>query len=161
MVKAGDRALAAGAPAPDVPLPAALALGALGLLSIWANYDADLQRMRVRASKGAMAVWGAPAVVVMAPYVTEAGEARTSVLLASGWWGLASHFHYVPEIAAALCWSLPAGAASAMPYLYLAFLCVLLLDRAYRDDARCAAKYGKAWERYRALVPYKIVPGLV
>jgi 7-dehydrocholesterol reductase len=99
--------------------------------------------------------------VVKAPYLTEAGEHRSSVLLASGWWGLASHFHYVPEVAAALLWSLPAGGGSAMPYLYVAFLAVLLLDRAYRDDARCAAKYGKAWEKYRALVPYKIVPGVV
>ena len=69
--------------------------------------------------------------------------------------------YYVPEVAAALLWSLPASGGSAMPYLYVAFLAVLLLDRAYRDDARCAAKYGKAWEKYRALVPYKIVPGVV
>ena len=162
MVKALDRALESGRALPDVPLPAAAALGALGLLSIWANYDADAQRMEVRAKYPHVTVWGArPPVVVVAPYVTEAGEQRSSILLASGWWGLASHFHYVPEVAAALFWTLPAGFASGMPYLYVVFLAVLLLDRAYRDDARCAAKYGEAWKRYRALVPYKIVPGVV
>ena len=161
MVKAVDRALAAGRAPPDVPLPAAAALGVLGLLSIWINYDADRQRMEVRAKHPRVTVWGARPVVVAAPYVTEAGEQRSSILLASGWWGLASHFHYVPEVAAALFWSLPAGFESAMPYLYVAFLAVLLLDRAYRDDARCAAKYGEAWKKYRALVPYKIVPGVV
>jgi 7-dehydrocholesterol reductase len=35
---------------------------------------------------------------------------------------------------------------------------VLLVDRAGRDDRRCAAKYGATWEEYRRLVPYKIVP---
>ena len=161
MAKAIDRALAMRAPPPDVPLPAAAALALLGLLAIWLNYAADAQRMKVRERYPRVKVWGARPVVVRAPYVTEAGEARVSILLASGWWGLASHFHYVPELAAALLWSLPAGGESALPYLYAAFLSVLLLDRAFRDDARCAAKYGASWSAYRALVPWKIVPGVV
>ena len=37
---------------------------------------------------------------------------------------------------------------------------ILLFDRAFRDDARCAAKYGAHWDQYRKLVPYKVVPGL-
>ena len=40
------------------------------------------------------------------------------------------------------------------------FLQILLFDRAFRDDARCAAKYGAHWDQYRALVPYKVVPGV-
>ena len=35
---------------------------------------------------------------------------------------------------------------------------ILLVDRAYRDEIRCAAKYGKFWEKYCSLVPYRIVP---
>ena len=37
---------------------------------------------------------------------------------------------------------------------------ILLFDRAFRDDARCAAKYGAYWDQYRKLVPYKVVPGV-
>jgi 7-dehydrocholesterol reductase len=37
---------------------------------------------------------------------------------------------------------------------------ILLFDRAFRDDARCAAKYGAHWDQYRKLVPYMVVPGL-
>ena len=78
----------------------------------------------------------------------------------AGWWGLARHFHYLPELGAALCWTLPNGTSHALPYFYFLFLLLLLTDRAYRDDARCAAKYGKYWQEYSRLVPYKIIPGL-
>ena len=61
----------------------------------------------------------------------------------------------MPEVAAALLWSLPASGGSAMPYLYVAFLAVLLLDRVYRDDARCAAKYGKAWKQKKCFRFYR------
>jgi 7-dehydrocholesterol reductase len=159
LVNATDRALAAGGPPPELSPAAAAALLAFGLLSVWLNYDADRQRQAVRANPAGL-VWGARPRIVRAPYTDETGAARTSVLLASGWWGIASHFHYVPELTASLAWSLPAGGASALPYAYVAFLAVLLVDRAFRDDARCAAKYGKAWAEYRALVPWKVLPGV-
>jgi 7-dehydrocholesterol reductase len=83
------------------------------------------------------------------------------VLLAhAGWWGLARHFHYLPEILAALFWSLPAGPARALPYFYVLFLTLLLTDRAFRDDARCSSKYGTYWQQYTRAVPYKMIPGL-
>ena len=34
----------------------------------------------------------------------------------------------------------------------------LRVDAACRHDMRCKAKYGKHWDRYCALVPYKIIP---
>jgi len=34
----------------------------------------------------------------------------------------------------------------------------LLVDRAFRDERRCKAKYGKAWDEYKAKVPYLIIP---
>eukprot|EP00968_Pinguiococcus_pyrenoidosus_P019051 scaffold1992_cov250-Pinguiococcus_pyrenoidosus.AAC.4 len=46
-----------------------------------------------------------------------------------------------------------------MPFLYVTYLTILLLDRAYRDDARCRAKYKSYWDEYCAIVPYKVVPG--
>ena len=80
------------------------------------------------------------------------------VSICAGWWGLSRHFHYLPEIAAALLWTLPGGFTHALPYFYVLFLTLLLTDRAFRDDARCEAKYGSSWAQYSKLVPYKMVP---
>ena len=72
---------------------------------------------------------------------------------------MARHFHYLPELAAAFFWCLPAGVGRALPFFYFfPFLTLLLLDRAFRDDARCAAKYGAAWEQYCKAVPYRVIP---
>ena len=43
---------------------------------------------------------------------------------------------------------------------YAVFLNVLLVDRAKRDTEKCRLKYGKYYEEYCELVPYKIVPGI-
>ncbi|RYY71411.1 hypothetical protein EON63_21735 [archaeon] len=69
-------------------------------------------------------------------YLTKDGERRSNLLLASGWWGLARHFHYVPEILASFFWCLPALFHHPLPYFYPVYLTILLLDRAYRDDKR-------------------------
>ena len=129
-----------------------------GLAAVWVNFDADAQRQRVRAAGGATRVWGRPADVIRARYVTAGGEARDSLLLACGWWGVARHFHYVPELLAAFLWSAPAGFAHLLPYFYVLFLTPLLLDRAHRDDKRCGSKYGAAWAEYCARVPYRLIP---
>lgn len=144
---------------PGVLTPAmALLVLALGLLSIYINYDADKQRHHFRKTHGKSTVWGKPPQKIRAKYLTGDGRAKESLLLASGWWGLARHFHYLPEICAALAWSCPGGANSIVPYFYVIFLSGLLLDRAYRDDERCRSKYGKYWEQYCDIVPYRIVP---
>jgi 7-dehydrocholesterol reductase len=141
--------------------PLALLIFSLGVVAVFINYFADAQRQRVRATHGNTKVWGKDPTLIIGHYVTERGEAKESLLLASGFWGLARHFHYVPEILGAFFWTLPALFSNFLPYFYVIFLTVLLTDRALRDDRRCAAKYGRDWDLYRAKVPYKIVPGLV
>jgi 7-dehydrocholesterol reductase len=140
--------------------PIAALIFAAGVASIFVNYWADLQRQRVRATNGQCTVWGRPPVLIRAHYRTEQGEAKENLLLASGFWGLARHFHYVPEVLAAFFWTLPALFSNLLPWFYVIFLSVLLTDRAFRDDNRCAAKYGADWDAYRRLVPYKIIPGV-
>lgn len=81
-----------------------------------------------------------------------------SLLLASGWWGVARHFHYVAEIMASFFWTLPAGFSNPLPWFYTTFLVILLTDRLYRDDTRCQGKYGRYWTQYKELVPYMIIP---
>ena len=142
-------------------LPLALAIFALGVTSIFINYLADAQRQRVRATGGKTTVWGKPPVVLVGRYTTEKGEQKESLLLASGWWGISRHFHYVPEVLGALFWTLPALFVNVLPYFYVVFLSILLTDRAFRDDGRCAIKYGDDWKAYCAKVRYKIIPGIL
>lgn len=140
---------------------ASAAIGAIGLAAILVNYLADAERQRVRATAGRTTVWGKEPVLIRAPYATARGEAKESLLLASGFWGIARHFHYLPEILAAIAWTLPVLFDDLLPWFYVTFLTVLLFHRAFRDDARCAAKYGAAWDEYRRRVPRRIIPGLV
>jgi 7-dehydrocholesterol reductase len=141
--------------------PLAIALFGIGAACILVNYAADAQRQRVRATSGDTTVWGKPPVIVVGHYTTETGEKKESLLLASGFWGISRHFHYVPEILGALCWTLPALFGGVLPYFYDIFLIALLTDRALRDDNRCAIKYGKDWEAYCAIVRYRILPGIL
>ena len=142
-------------------LPLAALIFVLGTASIFINYAADAQRQRVRATNGQTTVWGKAPVILVGHYTTEGGEKKESLLLASGFWGIARHFHYVPEILGALFWTLPALFSNVLPYFYVIFLTALLTDRAFRDDNRCAIKYGPDWKAYCAKVRYKILPGIV
>jgi 7-dehydrocholesterol reductase len=144
----------------NLPWPLAIAIFAVGIGAIWLNYAADAQRQRVRATDGATIVWGHRPEIIHASYSTADGQQHESLLLASGWWGVARHFHYVPEILLALAWSLPAGFTNFLPYFYVVYLAILLADRANRDDRRCHRKYGASWEEYCLRVPWKIIPGI-
>ena len=140
------------------PLRAGAILAA-GALSVYLNFDSDRMRQVVRAADGRAKVWGRPAEVIRAKYMTASGELKESILLVCGWWGLVRHFNYVPELLAAFLWTAPCGFAHFLPYFYTCpFLTTLLFDRARRDDTRCLSKYGAYWEEYRRRVPYKIIP---
>jgi 7-dehydrocholesterol reductase len=140
---------------------AALIVFLLGLASIWINYWADYQRQTVRATNGETTIWGATPKLILAEYSTETGERKTNLLLASGFWGISRHFHYVPELLAAFFWSCATGFSYFSPFFYVIFLTILLTHRAFRDDTKCRNKYGKYWDEYCKLVPYKIIPGIL
>ncbi len=132
----------------------------VGTLSIFINYFADRQRQRVRTTEGNCLVWGKKPHLIVAHYKTCEGDPKQNLLLASGWWGLARHFHYLPEVSAALCWTLPALFNYFLPYFYVVFLMALLLDRAFRQERRCRFKYGDSWDNYCEKVPFKMIPYL-
>ncbi|XP_070194983.1 uncharacterized protein [Littorina saxatilis] len=140
-------------------LPLSVLIVTLGVLAIYVNYDADRQKLYVRNAQGECLVWGRKPVILRARYMLDSGETRESILLASGWWGLARHFHYVAEIALTFCWSVPAlFSGGLLPYTYCLWLVLLLTHRSYRDDEKCGKKYGQFWVQYRQLVPSKIIP---
>ena len=132
-----------------------------GIAAIFINYWADHQRQTVRATNGDCKVWGKKPEVIVGNYTTEKGEKKQSLLLVSGWWGVSRHFHYIPEVMGAFFWTLSALFDNFLPYFYVIFLAILLTERAFRDDNRCAFKYGKDWDTYCERVPYKIIPGIV
>lgn len=136
----------------------AILISVLGFASIMINYWADRQRLMARTTQGDCKIWGKKPVTVLANYRTTEGDKKQTILLASGWWGVARHFHYIPELAGTFFWSVPALFENFSPYFYLSFLTVLLFDRAFRDDRRCSTKYGQDWNKYCELVPYKIIP---
>ena len=142
----------------DLGLILSLLIIICGAMSIMINYLADRQRQLVRRTSGACKIWGKEPRTIQATYKTDSGDTKRNLLLCSGWWGIARHFHYLPEISAAFFWSVPALFVNFSPYFYVCFLTLLLLDRSFRDDLRCSKKYGTYWQEYCNQVPYKIVP---
>jgi 7-dehydrocholesterol reductase len=138
--------------------PLAYTLLIVGTSAIVINYLADLQRQKIRLSRGDCMIWGKKPELTVANYTTKLGEKRESLLLASGWWGIARHFHYLPEIIGALCWSLPALFNNFFPYFYVVFLTILLFDRTTRIEKRCKEKYGQDWQKHCEKVRYRLIP---
>jgi 7-dehydrocholesterol reductase len=137
-------------------LSLAILLG--GVICLFINYLAERQRQYVRSKNGECTIWKKKPDLIFANYRTEWGEDKQSLLLASGWWGISRHFHYLPEILGAFFWSIPAGFNYYLPYFYLTFLFLLLIDRSYRQEKRCAMKYGKDWDKYCERVPFRLIP---
>ena len=141
-------------------LPLASLILLVGVASVYVNYNADSHKEHVRNNNGECTIWGRRPELIRATYLTSEGVEKTSLLLVSGWWGVSRHFHYIPELTAAFCWTLPALFHNPLPYFYFLFLLILLMQRSVRDDRRCQEKYGRYWDEYRKRVPYKIVPYL-
>lgn len=133
----------------------------LGVTSVLINYFADAQRQKVRATNGECKIWGKKPEIIRTTYITERGEQKESLLLVSGWWGIARHFHYWPEILGAFFWTVPALFVNVLPYFYVVFLTVLLVHRSLRDEERCQKKYGKYWDEYCQRVPGKWIPSFI
>ena len=147
--------------------PVATGLFILSIMGVVLNYLADRERDVFRATNGQALVWGKKPSFIKASYTIidrKTGETsqKTSLLLASGFWGVARHFQYFFELTAAWSWCLLANPFQngILVLCYATFLTYLLIDRAERDSKKCHLKYGKYYEEYCQLVPYKILPGV-
>jgi delta14-sterol reductase len=91
-------------------------------------------------------IWGAPAKTL---------EGR---LLVSGFWGIGRKLNYTGELCMYWSWTLLCGFESMTPYLVPLWLTCLLHHRAWRDEKRCRAKYGKLWDDYCAHAKFRMIP---
>jgi hypothetical protein len=94
-----------------------------------------------------------------------------------GWWGLARHFNYTGDLILSFAMCASCGFQHLLPFFYIVFMTILLLQRVHRDNDRCSRKYGKYWEGtcnsylkfdilsdivdYKQMVPWVLVPYLL
>lgn len=85
-------------------------------------------------------------------------ESSAGTLFVDGWYRYARKLHYTTDILMAFLWGASCGFESLLPFYYVLFFTLVLVDRERRDMARCRQKYGKLWDEYTRLVPYRFIP---
>lgn len=142
----------------NLPTWAALAVFGMGMFGYYIFRAVNHQKDLVRRTDGKCSIWGKPARFVRAKYTTGDGKEHTSILLASGWWGVARHFNYTGDLILSFAMCATCGFQHLLPWFYVIYMTILLVQRIHRDDARCTGKYGKYWDDYKKLVPYNLIP---
>ncbi|XP_053627966.1 uncharacterized protein [Cherax quadricarinatus] len=142
---------------PQVSASTATLFFILGVCAILLNYRIDWEKEHFRAHDGKCSLWGRPVTYIEAQYKSATGH-KYSKLLTSGSWGVARHLNYTLELLLSLAWCLPGLGYGVWPFLYVIFLTVLLVHRVFRDEEKCRAKYGSAWDKYCKEVPYRMIP---
>lgn len=137
--------------APELSPAATAGIVALNLAGYVLFRASNIQKHRFRRDPEAP-LWGRAPEYIR----TTAG----SLLLTSGWWGIARHVNYLGDLVMALAWCLPTGFRHPLPYFYVVYMTVLLLHRERRDNAVCREKYGADWNAYCRKVPWRILPGV-
>ena len=130
-----------------MPLWRVLAIAALFGLGLWIFRGSNAQKNRFKKDPNTL-IWGKPA------------EVLGGRLLISGWWGIGRKINYTGEIMVYSSFALCTGFVSWIPYVLPLWLCVLLSHRAWRDEQRCAAKYGELWEQYTKIAKFRMIPFL-
>ncbi|KAI9929474.1 hypothetical protein ASPWEDRAFT_110782 [Aspergillus wentii DTO 134E9] len=134
-----------------------LTTGVLGyILFRLANHQKHLLRTKGINCK----IAGQRPKVIKSRYTTATGEINESLLLRSGCWGIVRHPNYIGDLILSFCACVCCGWDHFLPYTYFAWMTGLLIHRCLRDEKRCLAKHGKAWEEYQRLVKWRLIPGV-
>ncbi|CAG8948904.1 hypothetical protein HYFRA_00002030, partial [Hymenoscyphus fraxineus] len=138
----------------------ALIILALGLIGFTIFRGTNHQKDIVRRTNGKCNIFGKPARYLRCKYMTTDGKQRESLLVYSGWWGLARHANYLGELILTFAMCAPCGFNHILPWTYSFFIVGILFHRMLRVDANCARKYGENWDRYCDLVKWRVIPGV-
>jgi delta14-sterol reductase len=128
-----------------MPLWRVAAIASLHLLGLWIFRGSNAQKNRFKKDPAAK-IWGQPAKIL-------GGK-----LLISGWWGIGRKINYSGEIMLYSAFALFTGFTSIFPYILPLWLFGLLTHRAWRDEQRCAAKYGPLWDEYTKIAKFRMFP---
>lgn len=131
----------------SMPLWQVLAIAALHIVGLWIFRESNAQKNRFKKDPSTK-IWGKPA------------EALGGKLLVSGWWRIGRKINYTGEIMVYSSFALCTGFGSLIPYVLPLWLCGLLSHRAWRDEQRCAAKYGELWREYSRIAKFRMIPFL-
>eukprot|EP00796_Vickermania_ingenoplastis_P004520 gene4520-3307_t len=85
-------------------------------------------------------------------------KSKAGTLFIDGWYQYARKLHYTVDVAMAFLWGASCGFDSFIPFYYMCFFTLVLIDRERRDAQRCQNKYGKLWDEYVRVVPYRFIP---
>lgn len=146
----------------DLTTFSAVSITVLGLAGYYIFRATNHQKDLVRSADGDVMIWGKKAEVIRTTYKTSDGVVHKSLLLCSGWWGLAHQINYFGDllISLAMCLACGFGENAVLGYFYVIYMFILLNHRILRSEDRCKAKYGKFWEQYCEKVKYKMIPGI-
>ncbi|OAX85062.1 hypothetical protein ACJ72_00563 [Emergomyces africanus] len=122
--------------------------------------SANHQKYLVRDTQGKCLIWGKPPQYIHGQYKTTDGSTHKSIILCSGWWGVVRHANYLGDLILSYAMCATCGFTHLIPWTYAIFMTTILVHRCYRDERRCAKKYGKTWEEYCRKVRWRIIPGI-
>ena len=142
----------------DLSFPYFATVFSMGLIGYFIFRTVNNQKDLARSTNGKCMIWGSPAKVIRTEFVTTDGKKHKSLLLCSGYWGLARHFNYLGDLLLSLSMCMTCGEGHLLPYFYIIYMAILLFQRVERDHERCSAKYGPYWKQYCEQVPYKVIP---
>jgi delta14-sterol reductase len=120
-------------------------LTVLFALGFWLFRGANEQKHRFKEDPTAV-IWGRPATAI------------GGTLLVSGFWGIGRKLNYTGELIVYLAFALTTGHRSFVPFILPLWLGALFVHRAWRDEQRCAQKYGSLWTEYRRRARFRMIP---
>ncbi|CCJ29234.1 unnamed protein product [Pneumocystis jirovecii] len=125
-------------------------------------YAVIILKDHVRLTDGNCKIWGKSPKLIRTTYTTLDGKIHKSILLCSGYWGLARQFNYIGDLllAFSMCAACGFKKNALLAYFYIIYMFILLNHRVYRTEKRCSAKYGHYWKEYCKKVPYRLFPGI-
>lgn len=116
-----------------------MAIVALGAFGYYIFRSTNYQKDIVRRTQGQCLIWGRKPNVIRAGYKTVDGKQHTSLLLHSGWWGVARQINYLGDMCISLAMCLCCGLSShaGLGYFYFFWMVGLLTHVSEPSKIRC------------------------